>query len=112
MPVEAIAPARVRVRGDLRLTLPDEPAAHAIKELIDGVELAADFATPRLAQARDQRRRRPDGPLRPPRGMFRRPDVRALARALAAETLAVARAEGADLPDTVADGSSTSRRLS
>ena len=36
-------------------------------------------------------------------GMFRRPDVRALARALAAETLAVARAEGADLPDTVAD---------
>ena len=35
--------------------------------------------------------------------MFRRPDVGALARALAAETLAVARAEGADLPDTVAD---------
>jgi 2-dehydropantoate 2-reductase len=35
--------------------------------------------------------------------MFRRADVRALARALAAECLAVARAEGAHLPDAVAD---------
>ena len=103
VPVEAVAPAHVRVRGDLRLTLPDEPAAHAIKELIEGVELAADFATHawrKLAinavaglMVLSGRRA----------GMFRRPDVRALARALAAETLAVARAEGADLPDTVAD---------
>ena len=36
VPVEAVAPAHVRVRGDLRLTLPDEPAAHAVAELIDG----------------------------------------------------------------------------
>jgi 2-dehydropantoate 2-reductase len=35
--------------------------------------------------------------------IFRRPDVQKLARDLAAETLAVARAEGADLPDQVAD---------
>jgi 2-dehydropantoate 2-reductase len=35
--------------------------------------------------------------------MFRAPAIRRLGRALAAETRAVARAEGADRPDTVAD---------
>ena len=103
VPVEAVAPAHVCVRGDLRLTLPDEPAGHAVAELIPGVELVGDFATHawrKLAinavaglMALSGRRA----------GMFRRPDVRLLARALAAETLAVARAEGADLPDEVAD---------
>ena len=103
VPVEGIGPGHVRVRGDLRLTLPDEPAAHAIAELIDGVELAHDFATAAwrklainaVAGLMVLAGRRA--------GMFRRPDVAALARALAAETLAVARAEGADLPDAVAD---------
>jgi 2-dehydropantoate 2-reductase len=103
VPAEAIAPGRVRVRGDLRLTLPDEPAAHEIAQLIDGVELSADFAAlawrklaiNAVAGLMVLAGRRA--------GMFRRPDVAALARALAAETLAVARAEGADLPDGVAD---------
>ena len=71
--------------------------------LIDGVELTADFNTlvwrklaiNAVAGLMVLAGRRA--------GMFRRPDVAALARALAAETLAVARAEGADLPDTVAD---------
>ena len=103
VPVEALAPAHVRVRGDLRITLPDEPAAHVVAELIEGVELTDDFATHawrKLAinavaglMVLSGRRA----------AIFRRPDVRALARALAAETLAVARAEGADLPDAVAD---------
>ena len=35
--------------------------------------------------------------------MFQRPDVRGVARALALETLAVARAEGVELGDEVAD---------
>jgi 2-dehydropantoate 2-reductase len=103
VPVEAVAIAHVRVRGDLRLTLPDEPAAHTIAGLIDGVELAADFATHAwrklainaVAGLMVLTGRRA--------AIFRRPDVRALARALATETLAVARAEGADLPDAVAD---------
>jgi 2-dehydropantoate 2-reductase len=103
VPVEGIAPGHVRVRGDLRLTLPDEPAAHAVAELLDGVELADDFLTllwrklaiNAVAGLMVLAGRRA--------GMFRRPDVAALARALAAETLAVARAEGADLPDAVAD---------
>jgi 2-dehydropantoate 2-reductase len=103
VPVEAVAPGHVRVRGDIRVTLPDEPAARPIAEHIEGVELAGDFATlawRKLAinavaglMVLSGRRA----------GMFRRPDVRELARALAAETLAVARAEGADLPDSAAD---------
>ena len=103
VPAEAIAPGHVRVRGDIRLTLPDEPAARDVAALIDGVELAADFATHAwrklainaVAGLMVLSRRRA--------GMFRRPDVRRLARALASETLAVGRAEGADLPDAVAD---------
>lgn len=103
VPVEGIGPGHVRVRGDIRLTLPDEPAAHVVAGLIDGVELTGDFTTTawrKLAinavaglMVLSGRRA----------AMFRRPDVLALARALAAETLAVARAEGADLPDAVAD---------
>lgn len=103
VPAETVAPARVRVRGDLRLTLPDEPAALALARLIDGVELSDDFATlawrklaiNAVAGLMVLAGRRA--------GMFRRADVAALARDLAAETLAVARAEGADLPDAVAD---------
>jgi 2-dehydropantoate 2-reductase len=103
VPVEAVAPGHVCVRGDLRLTLPDEPAAQAIAELLDGVELAPDFTTlawrklaiNAVAGLMVLAGRRA--------GMFRRPDIRALARALAAETLAVARAEGAELPDAVAE---------
>jgi 2-dehydropantoate 2-reductase len=103
VPAEALAPGRVRVRGELRLTLPDEPAAHAIAQLIDGVELSGDFTTlawrklaiNAVAGLMVLAGRRA--------GMFRRPDIRVLARDLAAETLAVARAEGAELPEAVAD---------
>jgi 2-dehydropantoate 2-reductase len=103
VPVEAVAPGHVRVRGDLRLTLPDEPAAQTIAELIEGVEPAQDFASlawrklaiNAVAGLMVLTGRRA--------GMFRRPDIAALARDLAAECLAVARAEGADLPEAVAD---------
>ena len=103
VPVEAVAPAHVRVRGDLRLTLPDEPSAHDVARILDGVELADDFTTllwrklaiNAVAGLMVLAGRRA--------GMFRRRDVAAVARALAAETLAVARAERADLPDSVAD---------
>jgi 2-dehydropantoate 2-reductase len=102
-PVERLAPDRVLVRDDPRITLPDEPAARPVAELLDAVELAGDFATHAwrklavnaVAGLMVLSGRRAE--------MFRRPDVRALARALAAECLAVARAEGADLSDTVAD---------
>jgi len=102
-PAERVAADRVLLRGDPRVTLPDEPAARTVAAVVPGIELAGDFATHawrKLAinavaglMVLSGRRA----------AMFRRPDVLALARALAAECLAVARAEGADLPDAVAD---------
>lgn len=100
---ETIGPGHVRVLEEARVLLPDEPAAHAIVALLEGAELAADFVTEAwrkltvnavaglmvLAGRRS--------------AIFRRDDVASVARALALETLAVARAEGADLPDSVAD---------
>lgn len=100
---ETIGPGHVRVLEEARVLLPDEPAAHAIVALLEGAELAADFVTEAwrkltvnavaglmvLAGRRS--------------AIFRRDDVAGVARALALETLAVARAEGADLPDSVAD---------
>jgi 2-dehydropantoate 2-reductase len=106
-PAEVTAPGRVRVRGEPRLTLPAEPAARAVAELFAGsgaeIELAEDYATHAwrklainaVAAVMVLSGRRA--------AIFRRPDIRRLARALAAECLAVARAEGADLPDAVAD---------
>ena len=107
MPAEMTAPGHVRVRGDARLTLPAEPAARAAGALFDGsrvqIQLVDDFVTDawrKLAanavaglMALSGRRA----------AMYRRDDIRRLGRALAAECLAVARAEGADLPDAVAD---------
>jgi 2-dehydropantoate 2-reductase len=102
-PAERIAADRVLLRGDPRITLPDEPAAAAVAELLPGIELAVDFA----AHAWRKLAINAVAGLMVLSGrraaMFRRPDVLALARALAAECLAVARAEGADLPDAVAD---------
>jgi 2-dehydropantoate 2-reductase len=105
-PAEVIEPGRVRLRGDLHLTLPAEPAARAVAALLGAggvrVELAGDFLTPAwrklainaVAGLMVLAGRRA--------GMFRRPDVAPVAEALAAECLAVARAEGADLPEPVA----------
>jgi 2-dehydropantoate 2-reductase len=100
---EVIEPGRVRTHSEPRFVLPAEPAAEAIAALLDGSELVGDFteqAWRKLAvnavaglMALTGRRA----------AMYRRPDIRPLARALALETLAVARAEGADLPDSVAD---------
>jgi 2-dehydropantoate 2-reductase len=103
MATEVTAPGVVRVVTPPRFVLPAEPAAAAVGELLEGVETADDFSTQawrKLAvnavaglMALTGRRA----------GMFHRPDAHRLGRALAAEALAVARAEGADLPDTVAD---------
>jgi 2-dehydropantoate 2-reductase len=100
---EVTAPGHVRVVTEPRFVLPREPGAEIVAGLLDGVEVVDDFATPawhKLAvnavaglMALTGRRA----------AMFRAPDAQRLGRALAAETLAVARAEGADLPDSVAD---------
>jgi 2-dehydropantoate 2-reductase len=103
LPAEVVEPGVVRTRGSARLILPAEPAAREVAALLPGVELAEDFVTQAwrkltvnaiagLMVLAGQRA-----------AMFRRPEIASLARALALETLAVARAEGADLPDAAAD---------
>jgi 2-dehydropantoate 2-reductase len=100
---EVIEPGRVRVHSESRFILPAEPAAEPVAGLLEGVELVDDFTT----QAWRKLTVNAVAGLMALTGrrsaMFRRPDVQVLARALALETLAVARAEGADLPDAVAD---------
>jgi 2-dehydropantoate 2-reductase len=99
VPVEAVAPGRVRQRGPVELTVPDGEPGRALAELLgDGVTLSGDFATVAwrklavnaVAGLMVLARRRA--------GMFAREDVQVLVRALAEEVLAVARAEGASPP--------------
>ncbi|OMC48067.1 2-dehydropantoate 2-reductase [Mycobacterium sp. IS-2888] len=97
----------VRLRTEARLVLPSGPAAESVAELLRGagchVECDPDFLTGAwrklltnaLAGFMVLSRRRS--------GMFRRDDVAALSRRYVAECLAVARAEGARLPDGVVD---------
>lgn len=97
----------VRLRTAVRLVLPDGEDAVALASVLRPagmtVELDPDFRTEAwrklllnaLAGFMVLARRRS--------GMFRRKDIVALARRYLAECLAVARAEGAALPDTVID---------
>ncbi|MGE2818067.1 oxidoreductase [Mycobacterium heidelbergense] len=97
----------VRLRTEARLVLPSGPSAESVAELLRGagchVECDPDFLTGAwrklltnaLAGFMALSRRRS--------GMFRRDDVAALSRRYVAECLAVARAEGARLPDGVAE---------
>ena len=98
----------VRLRTEAALVLPSGSAAQTVAELLRGagcrVETDPDFITAAwrklltnaLAGFLALSRRRS--------GMFRRDDVAALSRSYVAECLAVARAEGARLPDDVVDG--------
>lgn len=103
MATETTAPGHVRVVTPPRFVLPAEPAAARVAELLEGVETAEDFTT----QAWHKLAVNAVAGLMALSGsraaMFQRDGARRLGRALAAEALAVARAEGADLPDAVAD---------
>lgn len=97
----------VRLRNDVRIVLPSEPAAETLAELLRGAgcqtDCDPDFVTAAWRKllinalgglmALSGRRA----------GMFRRDDVADLSRRYMAECLTVARAEGARLPDEVAD---------
>ena len=98
----------VRLRTEAALVLPSGPAATTVAELLRGagcrVDTDPDFLTAAwrklltnaLAGFMVLSRRRS--------GMFGRDDVAELSRRYVAECLAVARAEGARLPDDVVDG--------
>jgi len=108
LPAERTAPGRVRMRGGGRLTVPEGPHAAGFAELFAGtslaVERAADFAT---AAWRKLCLNAVSGALTALTGrtveVVREPGMTELGRGIARECCAVARAEGADLPDSVAD---------
>ncbi|MDT5115375.1 MAG: 2-dehydropantoate 2-reductase [Mycobacterium sp.] len=97
----------VRLRGEAALVLPSGPSAETVAELLRGAGCRVDcdpdlitagwrkLLTNALAGFMALSGRRS--------GMFRRDDVAALGRRYVAECLAVARAEGARLPDSVVD---------
>lgn len=97
----------VRLRGEAALVLPSGPTAESVAELLRGagcrVDCNPDFITASwrklltnaLAGFMALSGRRS--------GMFRRDDVTELSRRYVAECVAVARAEGAQLPDSVID---------
>jgi 2-dehydropantoate 2-reductase len=97
----------VRLRTEAAVVLPSGPAAQTVAELLRGAGCRVDcdpdlitagwrkLLTNALAGFMALSGRRS--------GMFRRDDVAALSRRYVAECLAVARAEGAGLPDSVVD---------
>jgi 2-dehydropantoate 2-reductase len=103
VPAEVVAPGRVQVRGEVRLTVPDDAAGRALVELFAGasarIEPVEDFVTEAwrklcvnaVAGLMVLPMRRAE--------VFRREDMASLARRYAEECAAVARAEGAELPD-------------
>ena len=104
-PAEGLDRQTVRLRGTPELTVPDEPSGHRLAELLvpggAQVHVRADFdaemwrklAMNALAGLMVLSGRRS--------GMFRRADVRGLARALAEECRAVAAAEGVRLEESI-----------
>ncbi|CAN7572926.1 oxidoreductase [Variovorax paradoxus] len=104
-PVQAQADGSVRLRADMRLSLPDTSHARVVAEALQGtrcrVELAANFHT--LAWRKLLQNAVAGFMVLTHRrsGMFGRSDIAALALAYLRECLAVARAEGAELDDGV-----------
>ncbi|MEE3661626.1 oxidoreductase [Brenneria sp. g21c3] len=104
-PAQAQSDGSVRLRGDMRLSLPDASASRVVAEALEGtrcsVDLAANFSSlawRKLLQnavaglmALTHRRS----------GMFGRSDIAKLTLAYLQECLAVARAEGVELGDEV-----------
>jgi 2-dehydropantoate 2-reductase len=105
-PAESVGPGHVRLRGEPQLSVPAGLPGQALAGLLAGearVDLVKDFTTETwrklclnaVAGLMVLTGRRAV--------MYRRASIAALARDLAAECLEVARAEGAELPDSVAD---------
>jgi len=100
---EVTAPGHVRVVTPPRFVVPREPGAEAVAALLEGVEIVDDFTTQAWRKLAVNAVAGLMALTVRPAVMFQSPQARQLGRALAAETLAVARAEGADVTDAVAD---------
>lgn len=104
---ETQADGWVRLRTPVRLVLPDEPAARDLAALLAGPRMSVDVDPDFLAATWHKLLVNAVGALMVltgrRSGVFRRDDIAALGRAYLTECLAVARAEGADLDDSVVD---------
>lgn len=104
-PVQGQTDGSVRLRGDMRITLPDKPSSRVVTEALGGtrctVDLAANFGS--LAWRKLMQNAAAGLMVLTHRrsGMFNRSDIAMLTHAYLLECLAVARAEGADLGDEV-----------
>ena len=109
LPAERTAPGRIRMRGGGRLTVPGRsPHAAAFAALFAGAALAVERATDFASVAwRKLCLNAASGALTALTGrtveVLHEPGMAELARGIILECCAVARAEGAALPDSVAD---------
>ena len=105
-PAETVAPGRVRQRGPARLSVPDEPGGAGLAALLDGgaqVDVVADFHTESWRKLCLNAVAAPMVLTGRRAEVYREPEQLALARRLAEECVAVARAEGAQLEPAVVD---------
>jgi 2-dehydropantoate 2-reductase len=104
-PAQAQSDGSVRLRGAVRLTLPDTSAARVVADALQDTRCAVDLATDFRSLAWRKLMQNAVAGLMAlthrRSGMFGRPDVARLTLAYLQECLAVARAEGADLGDEV-----------
>jgi 2-dehydropantoate 2-reductase len=101
-PSEGVAPGRVRQRGPERISVPDEPAGVALAALLGDaaqVDVVADFLTESWRKLCLNAVAAPMVVTGRRAEVYRDPEQRDLARRLAAECVAVGRAEGARLGD-------------
>jgi 2-dehydropantoate 2-reductase len=105
-PVEPVAPGRVRQRDALRLAVPDGPAGEGLAALLGGHAEVTVGGAFELEAWRKLCANAVSGVMAlagRPAEIFAFDDVREVARALAHECAAVARAEGVELTDRDAD---------
>lgn len=102
-PAQAQPDGSVRLRGDVRLSLPDTPAAHLVAESLRATRCAVDITAQFTTEAWRKLMQNAVAGLmvltHRRAGMFGREDIARLSLAYLAECLAVARAEGAELGD-------------
>jgi 2-dehydropantoate 2-reductase len=102
-PAERLAPDRIRQRRAASIDVPDEPLGRDFAQLFIGVPvevtLRADFQTALWRKLSVNAVGALNALLLQPEGIFRDDSVAEIARGLAGECVAVARAEGATLGD-------------
>lgn len=107
VPAERTAPGVIRQRAPGRMLVPDDPAGRAFVELFAGtvidVAVTADFRSAAWRKLCLNSAGVLNALLLQPAGIFRDDAVAELARAIVRECLAVGRAEGAVLDDSLPD---------